>query len=188
MNSILQCIAHFPFFLRFFQKYRLKSSYSKSLKALISCLRSSSDPREPAVCFNKESISASGYGNGEQKDSKEFYCFILETLLRESPFIRGTCILQKSEIYSFNECKCTNSITTEYPFIPLVVPSGKCWIDELQDFLKEQETIGSLYCVDCKVKFMGKTKTTFIFPKIIAVYFHEPTLVELGNVLVLGKT
>ena len=188
MNSIIQCIAHFSSFFQFFQNACLKSSYSKSLKALISCLRFSSDPSKKAVCFNNESIRASGYGNGEQKDSKEFYCFILETLLRESPSIRETCILQKSEIYSFNECKCSNSITTKYPFIPLVVPSGKYWIDELQDFLKEQETAGSLYCVDCKVNFMGKIKTTFIYPKIIPVYFYEPTLIELGSVLVLWKT
>ena len=187
MNSILQCIAHFPSFVQFFENSHFKSAYGISLQNLILSMISNTDPENFARAFRTESIRFSGHGNGSQNDSKEFYCLLIEALLEDCPSIKETFILQKTEVYTFDECMCKNQITTDYPFIPLAVTSRNNWISEIQEFLREERKPDYYYCTRCRTKRSGYIATTFKFPKVMAIYFHQPITVELGSSVIIDN-
>ena len=187
MNSILQCIAHFPSFVQFFENSHFKSAYGISLQNLILSMISNTDPENFARAFRTESIRLSGHGNGSQKDSKEFYCSLIEALLEDCPSIKETCILQKTEEYTFDQCMCKNQVTTNYQFIPLAVLSSNNWKSEIQEFLFEERKSDYYYCTRCQTNRRGYIETTVKFPKVMAIYFHQPITVELGSSVIIDN-
>ena len=184
MDSILQCIVHFNSFVEFFENTTLKSNYLRSLQDLILGMRSHLDTSYYARIFQEEFSLLKVF----HQDSKEFYCSILAALISDSPSIKEICILQKSETYTFQGCICTNRVATDYPFIPLSVSSLGDWKSDLQEFLREQRTCDSYYCIRCKVKRNGYIETVFKFPEVLAIYFHQSTNVELGDRVVIDNT
>ena len=82
---------------------------------------------------------------------------------------------------------CKNQVTTDYPIIPLAVTSRNNWKSEIQEFLREERKPDYYYCTRCRTKRSGYIATTFKFPKVMAIYFHQPITVELGSSVIIDN-
>ena len=185
LNVIIQCFAHFNEFQAFFLDYRPKSDLTTSLRSLSLAIREKKNPNDLLREFTSLTSQAENYGDGHQYDAKEFYSFIIAEVLKDTPVLKPYCIIVKTENYHFTgNCKHNDTIETLYPFIPL---TGVDWRREFEEFFQGVTESGNLYCVKCKKNQKGTRNTAYVYPKVLPVYFHQPTPITLGSSLSVVK-
>ena len=187
MNVVLQSFAHFDEFQHIVSTTPGRSNLFNSFKTLMTLLRTNYDTLEVLQDFLRYSASEGSYGNGEQRDPKEFYCFLLEKFQEELPkdLIERTWIAKRIDTYTFPKCKHSSKTITPYPFA--TVDGTVHWRGLLQNFFKECEQQGTFYCETCSKKTDGKLSTRFEYPDFLVVYFRTPIEITLATELMLLK-
>ena len=181
LNVIIQCFAHFNEFQAFFVGYIPKSPLTKSLRSLSLAIRKKENPNDLLRAFTSLTSQVENYGDGLQYDAKAFYLFIIDEVLKDTPVLKPYCIIVKTENYHFTgNCKHNDTIETLYTFIPL---TGVDWRREFEEFFQGVTESGNLYCVKCKKNQKGTRNTAYVYPKVLPVYFHQPTPITLGSSL-----
>ena len=181
MNSILQCIAHFDSFLSLVTQIPGRSKFTVSFKCLIKKLRTKEHVSDILQYFSHYSAKDGGYGDGSQKDSKEFYNFIISTLEEEisSELLESTCLVKKIETFEFNSCGHSNPTPNITAFIPLQGSSR--WEYDLQEYVSSEKVLGNFYCAQCETYCRGYRTTEVKFPKVLVIYFHQQIEFKLGS-------
>ena len=187
MNVILQSFGHFDEFQSAISNILGKSNLFKSFKVLMTLLRTNYDTLEVLQHFIRCATAEGGYGNGEQRDPKDFYCFLLNILQEEltKDLMEKTWIIKRIDSYTFAKCRHNTQTITSYPFA--TVDGTNNWKSLLTQFFKETEQQGNFYCEKCGKKADGKLSTKFEYPHFLVIYFRTPTEIPLATEFALTR-